>query len=265
MTNPTCEDTPLVKHRDLKNGYHSLTFGPYHRAEDCRPGQFVHIQLPEAPVFFRRAFSVAGVQAETQQVEILLKVSGRGSAALARMRRGDRVNLLGPLGTPFTLAGKSETTIVVAGGIGVPPMLFLTSEMLRRGYRAQAIEFYFGGRSAADVVERTRIKRLGIRFYPVTEDGSLGKSGLVTDQVENRLRAKGNGERLRLYACGPEGMLQVVNGIGLKHDVPGQLSLEAPMPCGIGICLGCVVRLSRGGYARVCCDGPVFDIGEVRL
>ena len=98
----------------------------------------------------------------------------------------------------------------------------------------------------------------------MTEDGSYGEKGLVTGPVERYIKS-GDKAKMRLYGCGPDGMLRAVNELGLRLGVPGQLSLEAPMPCGVGICLGCVVPLVKGGYARVCQDGPVFEIGEVAL
>ncbi len=87
---------------------------------------------------------------------------------------------------------------------------------------------------------------------------------MVTKPVEQFIK-NNTDKKLRIYACGPEGMLKASNDLGLKYKIPGQVSLEAPMPCGIGICLGCVVPLTKGGHARVCCEGPVFNIGEVVL
>ena len=111
---------------------------------------------------------------------------------------------------------------------------------------------------------RARIKKLGVNFHPVTEDGSVGEKGLVTKPVEDFIQSNKK-SRMRIYGCGPEGMLKATDELGIRHGIPGQISLEAPMPCGIGICLGCVVELTKGGHARVCCDGPVFNIGEVKL
>jgi len=263
MTRPTCEDTYLIKHRDLKNGYHSLIFGPYSRVSNCKPGHFVHIRLPAADIFFRRAFSVAYVSS-SGEIEVILKVVGRGTMFMAGLRKGDRVNLLGPLGVPFKLPKKNETTIIVAGGIGLPPLLFLTSEMIRQGYNPYRIVIFYGGRCGTDIIERSRIKKLGVIFQPVTEDGSLGETGLVTQAVEKYILTNKTNS-MRIYGCGPPGMLKATNELGLKYGIPGQLSLEAPMPCGIGVCLGCVVELTKGGHARVCRDGPVFNIGEVVL
>ena len=95
MIKPTCEDTFLIKNRDLKNGYHSLIFNSYSRTTQCRPGQFLHVQVPCSEIFFRRAFSIASVSAEQRQVEIILKIFGRGSKALSTLRKNDRINLLG--------------------------------------------------------------------------------------------------------------------------------------------------------------------------
>ncbi len=263
MTKVTCEDTFLLKNRNLKNDYYSLTFGSFSRASSCQPGQFLHIKLPATDIFFRRAFSIAHVS-PNNEIEIILKVLGRGTAILSGLRKGAPVNLLGPLGAPFTLPRKNETALIVAGGIGFPPLLFLTSEMIRQGYKSEQVVFFYGGQSGGDLVERSRIRKLGVRFEQVTEDGSLGERGLVTEALEKYILAYRD-SRVRIYACGPPGMLKATDDIGLKYGIPGQLSLEAPMPCGIGVCLGCVVELAEGGHARVCREGPVFDIGEVVL
>ncbi|MCK4607489.1 MAG: dihydroorotate dehydrogenase electron transfer subunit [candidate division Zixibacteria bacterium] len=264
MTKPTCEDTFLKKRRSLGNDYYSLTFSPYSQAERCRPGHFVHLKLPGNDVFFRRAFSIAAVSPSAGEMEIIFKIVGRGTRAMAHLRPGDPINLLGPLGTPFKRPRKREHTLMVAGGIGFPPLLFLARDMISRGHDPKRIEFFYGGRTAGDVIERSRIKKLGVTFRPVTEDGSLGSKGLVTVPVEEFIENHDNGN-CRIYGCGPEGMLKSTNELALRLGVPGQISLEAPMPCGIGVCLGCVVPLTDGGHARVCCDGPVFSIGEVAL
>jgi dihydroorotate dehydrogenase electron transfer subunit len=103
-----------------------------------------------------------------------------------------------------------------------------------------------------------------VSLHACTDDGSFGRKDFVTVAVDEYIRDHKD-DRLRLYACGPEPMLKAVDDIGMKNNVPGELSLEAPMPCGIGVCLGCIVSLRKGGDARVCHDGPVFKIGEVLL
>ncbi len=264
MIHPTCEVTLLKKHRDLKYGYHSLTFGPYARAAECRPGSFVHLRIPGNTVYFRRAMSVAGINAKSKELEIIFKVLGRGTSILAGCREGEAFDILGPLGTAFTLPSKSETVILVAGGVGFPPLMYLSQELVKNGHDPKKIEYFYGGKTAGEIVERARIKKPGLRFNPVTDDGTFGKKGLVTGPVEQYITAHSD-RKMRIYACGPDPMLRAVNELALRLGVPGQLSLEAPMPCGIGVCLGCVVPLTNGEYARVCCEGPVFNIGEVKL
>ena len=265
MIKPTCEDTVLVRVRDLHHGYFSFTFAPYARAVECLPGNFVHVRLNSTDVYLRRAMSVASVNPRKHELEIIFKVFGRGTATLSRFKPGAGVNVLGPLGVGFSIPRSTYRPVLVAGGVGFPPLMFLAQQMIGDGIKPEHIHFFYGGRTSLDLVERARIKKLGVRFYPVTQDGSLGDKGLVTASAEKFIQSHHGKERLRLYACGPEAMLKAVDELGRQYGVAGQLSLESPMPCGIGICLGCVVNLRVGGHARVCCDGPVFEIGEVLL
>lgn len=255
---------PLISRRDLKNDYMHLVFGPFPRTRSIRPGQFLHLDLPNCPVFYRRAFSVGGVNQEEKSVEIILKVVGRGSRALAQMRPGDEVNILGPLGNPFTAPRKSQTAIMVAGGVGFPPLLYFAVHLIQRGFDPKRILFLYGGRSSPDIVDRARIKKLGVKFIPTTEDGSFGEKGLITTPL---VRALSSGDLINpvVYSCGPEPMLKAVDQIALEFETPGELALEAAMPCGFGICLGCIVPLKAGGNARVCHEGPVFPVGAVAL
>ncbi len=257
-------DSQLVARRDLKNGYFALQFSPFPRLKSIKPGQFVHVGLYNANLFYRRAFSVSAVSHESGTVEILFKTIGRGTRALETLRLGDKVNLLGPLGRAFSVPAKGRTAVIVAGGVGVPPLLFFAETLINRGWDKRKIVFYYGGRSTGDIVERQRIKKLGFTFHPVTEDGTFGEKGLVTTPLKQELKDKTYANPF-LYACGPEPMLKAVDKLAEEFQIPGELSLEAPMPCGFGICLGCVVPLKAGGFARVCQEGPVFSAGAVAL
>ncbi|MBU8934519.1 MAG: dihydroorotate dehydrogenase electron transfer subunit [candidate division Zixibacteria bacterium] len=266
MIKPFCRDSVVLKKKRLGDEYFSLTFGPLPRIGGFRPGHFIQLQLPGTDLFFRRPMSVAGIESEPGKLDIVFRVVGRGTLAMSRLRSGDSVNILGPLGTPFKLPRRSEAVALVAGGVGIPPLLFLARVLITRGFDPKKIVLYYGGRTAADIIMRSQIKKSGIQFCPVTEDGSFGTRGLVTAPIMELLQNIDKDRlRPRLFACGPQGMLKAVNELGIKYGVSGQLSLEAPMPCGVGICLGCVVSLTEGGQARVCKEGPVFDIGEVML
>ncbi len=264
MTKSTCRDTFVIHKKKLQNDYYSLVLGPLRKINHCQPGHFIHLQVPHTDVMFRRAFSIASIFPEQNALEIIFKVVGRMTRQMSTLKTGDTVNILYPLGKSFTLPRKSETSIMVAGGVGFPPLMFLTEHMMKRGYDPKTIHFFYGGRTSADILCRSRLKRTGVLFHPVTEDGSFGRQGLVTEPIEEFIKFRKK-DKLRLYACGPEGMLKAANNLGLQYHIPGQLSLEAPMPCGIGVCLGCVVPLTAGGYARVCAEGPVFEVGEVVL
>lgn len=262
MTKPNCEDTYLKKRLDLKNDYYSFTFGPYSRALDCHPGQFVHLLLASTSIPFRRAFSVASADPTNNEIEIIFKVFGRGTRLMVNLKEGDTVNILGPLGVPFTLPAKEEQTVIVAGGVGFPPLMFLAQRMIQSGYDPAKIEFFYGGKGTEDILEVKKIRELGLNFRPVTENGSIGEKGLVTEPMEQFL-TENRGSAMRVYSCGPVPMLRAVDKIAQRYEIPGQVSVEAPMPCGIGICLGCVIPRTDGGHSRVCCDGPVFEVGEV--
>jgi dihydroorotate dehydrogenase electron transfer subunit len=264
MTKIACGDSSVVKYTDLKNDYYSITFRTISQVMNCRPGQFVHLGLKNSNLLFRRAFSIASVNPDKQEVELIFKVFGRATHQMGQLCKGDEVSILGPLGKPFTLPRKSETTIIVAGGVGFPPLLFLAQRLVEKRFDPQSIQFFYGGRSKGDIILTSRIKKLGVNFRPVTEDGSVGEKGLITGPLEKFIQ-QGKGKSLRIYGCGPEGMLKAVDALARKLEVPGELSLEAPMPCGIGVCLGCVVKRADGGHSRVCIDGPVFEIGEIVL
>lgn len=264
MIKATCEDTFIVKKRDLKNEYFSLVLAPFSQTANIKPGQFIHLRLPATDIYFRRAFSVAAIHPKRKEIEIIFKVFGRGTKILGSLGKGDRLDVIGPLGRSFTFPEKNEKIMMVAGGVGFPPLMFLAEELMAHGYDPKSIDFFYGARNAKDLIERNRIKKFGVKLHLITNDGTLGEKGLVIKPVESFTKKHAEA-RLRLFGCGPERMLKAVDDLGLKYGVPGQLALEALMPCGVGICLGCVVALKAGGYDRVCIDGPVFDIGVVKF
>lgn len=250
--------------RHLSRDYYTISLGPWAKARRSKPGQFVHVGLPESDLFFRRAMSIAWVEQDRDELHFIFKVFGRGTRMLSRLRKGDEVELLGPLGVPFKMPKKNDTCLLIGGGVGFPPLYFLARRMIENGRDPKTIEFFYGGRTAGEIVERSRLKKLGIIFRPVTDDGSFGDRGLVTEAVTNYLDSS-RPRQPRIYTCGPEPMIKAVDELARKYGIPGQVSLEAPMPCGFGVCLGCVVPLRAGGNARVCTEGPVFEIGEVKL
>jgi dihydroorotate dehydrogenase electron transfer subunit len=261
---PANRIVPLVDREALGGAYFLLTFRHPEAAREARPGQFVMIKAgvsAEPPL--RRPFSILSVDAERETFALFVKAVGPGSRSLAAMAPGDAALCLGPLGRPFTAPPAGEEALLVAGGYGVAPFRFLGEELRRTGGRAR---LFYGGRSAADLPLLDRLGGLGLVVVPATEDGSLGERGLVTAPLEAHLdEARGPA---RLYACGPEAMMHAVARIAAARSVEAEVSLDPWMGCGVGTCLGCVVRVQgedepRWKYRCACTEGPVFDAARV--
>lgn len=257
----------VTANRDLGHDYYCVAVEAEGVPPTFRPGQFFMLRvlngtdplLPRAYSIYRMA---RGRRGRGTRVELLYKIVGRGTAQLAAQRAGTAVDLLGPLGNAFTVPPGTKELLLVAGGIGVPPVIALAEAVARRSPRGPAMVAFLGGRSKPDVLCAADFRRAGARLSVATEDGSAGTRGLVTELLERYL-ADGSPAGRAIYACGPPGMLRRVAEVAAAHRVPCQLSMEAPMGCGIGICMGCAIPV-RGDSYRLCCkDGPVFDAGEV--
>lgn len=208
-----------------------------------------------------RPISILGEEPRRGLLRFLLKVVGEGTRRLASLEPGQKVFGLGPLGNPFPPPNLADQrpALLVGGGVGVPPMVYLAERFTKDGV---GFTFLQGARTEEDLLLLDELSGLGVRPVLTTEDGSAGMRGLVTAPLKDELA---HGVRA-VYACGPEGMLKAVADL-CRGGVPCHLSLEARMACGYGVCLGCVVPVERGGrrlYERVCQEGPVFD-GEVIL
>lgn len=230
------------------------------------PGQFVHLKVAAGlDPFFRRAFSISDYDADGGMLEIIYKIVGRGTSRLQEVGPRTTLDLLGPLGNRFSLPPASTAAVMIAGGVGLPPLAFLARHLLGRRRDPKSIFFFYGGRTKTDLIDLPRLRRAGMPLILSTDDGSQGFHGTVTDALMHHLPRIGR--RFRVYGCGPEPMLAALQSLALTHEWPGELSLEAPMPCGVGVCLGCIKpsRSHPGNYVRVCHDGPVFNLGEVQL
>ena len=207
----------------------------------------------------RRPFSIYG--ADEGVLRLLYKTVGRGTEEMNRLRPGDEVQVIGPLGNGFPLAPQG-VPLLVAGGYGVAPLCFLAARLPCKGVAL------VGGRSADDVLAVEAFERLGWQVRVATEDGSLGIKGLVTVALDGELAAlRSEGRAAELYACGPDGMLRAVGERALSAGCRGWLSLDKHMVCGVGACLACVQNLRREDgttwIGRVCHDGPIFEAREL--
>jgi len=243
------------------------------------PGQFVMLSpgaigaAPRTDPLLPRPMAV--YRASGDEVEILYKRSGRGTALLAEARPGERVRLVGPLGRPFAPPLPGERALLVGGGTGVASLYELArrlasgarhasgarSEPQASGaHRAGEVSILLGARTASDLMGRADFVAFGARVRVATEDGSAGERGLVTDLLEAELA---RGGPARVYACGPTPMMRRCADLAAARGAAACASLENHMACGFGVCLGCAVPVRSGGFALVCRDGPVFATGDV--
>ena len=228
----------------------------------ARPGQFVMVRVRSGiDPLLRRPFSIAGTK-EGELLLILYRVVGKGTAIMAETREGERLSLLGPLGKGFQLPQTNQASLLVAGGIGIAPLLFLIQSMNSRSVHLMA-----GFGSADEIIEIDQLGDFPINVSIATDDGSAGHAGPVTDLVEAFLRDPDRDKHaLSIFACGPEPMLKKVAAASLDKGLPCQASLEAAMACGLGACQGCAIKASsteNRAYYHVCADGPVFPVAAI--
>ena len=198
--------------------------------------------------FLPRPFSV-GWRSDDGRVGLLLRSFGAGTRRMAKLRPGDELLLLGPLGRPFRL-DPSRRTVCVAGGVGLAPFIFLADEARRGGL---PVDLVYGERTADRVFDPDLLEELSSGPVEVwTEDGSRGNEGLVLEGIELE------GSPL-LLGCGPDPMLRALAAFARERNVDLQVSVEEHMGCGVGTCQGCVVRSADGRWVKSCVEGPVFD------
>ena len=252
------QSVEILRNEKVAENTFLLAFASKEIAAEAEPGQFVMVQVSEGlEHLLRRPFSVCAVEGKGVVI-LLYKRVGAGTGLLSDIGPGRRIRVLGPLGKGFKLPGPSMLPVLVTGGIGVAPMVFLARRIASRPFIWLA-----GYRTAS---ETAPFSRLGVPVENIsiaTEDGSAGTECLVTELLEKHLDFAT--EQSCVFSCGPAAMLKKVAALVEKHRVPSQVSIEAAMACGIGACQGCTVASSSpgGGFRRVCVDGPVFDSFDI--
>lgn len=255
----------LLRQDEVKPGHFQARAAAPEIAATARPGQFLHVlcapaDAPASAPLLRRPISISRAHRAQGWVEFLYRVVGEGTELLSRLRPGVTLDIMGPLGTPFRLddIGDDDHHILVGGGVGIPPMLFL-GEHLMGSPRPRRVTILLGGRTADLILCEDGFRGLGLAPRVITDDGSLGRQGLVTDLLHEALAYT---RSPRVYACGPVPMLRAVDNVCREHDAPCQVAFEARMACGVGACLSCVIP-TVSGYQRVCTEGPAFPSRDV--
>ena len=247
--------------------YHSLTVVAPGIADGARPGQFVALAVggEHSSMLLRRAFSIYRVQERGVYggtVEVVFSVHGKGTAWLAGLRAHDPLDIVGPLGKPFSLPMEAVTATLVGGGYGSAPLFGLAEQLRARGCR---VDFVLGAATEGRLFGALEAKRISTQVAITTEDGSLGEKGRVTDVLPAMLERNG-GEVV--YACGPMPMLKAVHEVATAYGAHSQCAVEEAMACGVGVCMTCVLPVvGDDGLTRMvrsCVDGPVFNGDLVR-
>ena len=258
--------TIVLSNQEISPGYFRMKILAPGYSNASHPGQFVMFRVQRSlPPLLRRPFGIFRVgfmpadcdnMAAKEFIEIIYKVVGSGTEIMQGLHQGDPVELLGPLGTGFDCGNAAGEKILVGGGIGLVPLYSLAEQLVQ----TSRVRLLMGGRTRDDIITVTEFERLGVETYVSTEDGSLGEEGLVTRVLERKLDKYPDAS---VFACGPMPMIEAVQKICLRYEVPLQVSLEALMACGVGACLSCVVKgeghsESEPHYLCTCTSGPVF-------
>lgn len=256
------QDTTILWNESTAPGYYRMGLACDHGFDNAKPGQFIMLRIgAKVNPLLRRPFSLLGLIRDADRVagiEILYKVVGKGTRHLSGCRKGERLSVIGPLGNAFLVPESCRHLILVAGGVGVPPIRFLAQSLLARDSTLDRCVVFIGGRTKDDLVCACEFDLPGFLLDVSTDDGSQGNPGVVTQSLE---RALDQGHADLVCACGPLPMLKAVAAITRSHGIACQVSIEAMMACGMGACLGCAVKVQDDDarYRHVCMDGPVFD------
>lgn len=220
------------------------------------PGQFVNVDIKgENDVFLRRPFSIFEVDYTENTISLIVKILGKGSKKLTEIKLDEKCNIIFPLGNGFTIPNKNDRILLIGGGSGVAPMLFLSKVS---DLDCNKIDLLLGARTSEDHIDVDRYAKYGMLHF-TTEDGSLGEKGFVTRHSIFKDLKKYD----RIYACGPDAMMKAIAKIAKNANIFCEVSLENLMACGFGVCL-CCIEPTKDGNKTVCKEGPVFNINDLK-
>ncbi|HIY35412.1 MAG TPA: dihydroorotate dehydrogenase electron transfer subunit [Candidatus Paraprevotella stercorigallinarum] len=247
-------DLKVVSSETPRPGYVLLKLTDSKPLPPMCPGQFAELKVSGSETtFLRRPISINNVVEEKNEVWFLIHAVGDGTRRLAELGAGDTLNVVMPLGRGFTFPEKGENMLLVGGGVGTAPLLYMGKKMCEAGMRPV---FLLGGRTAGDLMQLDLFRAYG-DVYVTTEDGSMGEKGFVTQHsILSQMTFN------RIATCGPKPMMQAVARYARSVNAECEVSLENMMACGVGACLCCVENTTEG-HLCVCKEGPVFNINRL--
>lgn len=244
-----------MENQVLKGNYYLMQIESEYIATRSRPGNFVMVAVSSThEPLLKRPFGI--FSSKPPHIWLYYQVVGTGTELMAKMKPGDEVNVLGPLGNSFPdLKGKN--ILLIAGGRGIAPLYFAAENYALENQ----LSLIYGAGSSGDLNLLPRIEALDIKkTHLYTEDGSLGKKGFVTENIREII----SDEKIEVtVSCGPDAMFESLDREIGDLGTMNYASLEAMMGCGFGICYSCAVRVKAGGYKKVCTDGPVFNMEDI--
>jgi len=231
-----------------------MSFTAHDIASQAVPGQFIHLCIPDRnQPFLRRPLSIANAHKATGKIDIVYRVVGEGTRQISKLKHGDLIDCMGPLGVGFTLRGKKP--LLVGGGMGIAPLVFLSEQM-----KTLPVTLLLGARNKDEMFWPDYFCSDNRTLSIATDDGSMGKKGTVSDLLADALLENTYDA---IYTCGPKPMMEAVAREAKARKIFCQVSLEERMGCGVGACLSCTFEATDGSRRKVCTDGPVFDALEV--
>lgn len=251
-------DFKVIENNHLSDSYSVLKLTPIvGELPDIYPGQFVQVQVKNsASTYLRRPISVHFVDYAANELWLLVRRAGEGTESIIKSEVGSSLNIVLPLGGMFdTPSSKDGRLLLVGGGVGVAPMLYLGAYLVENGYKT---EFLLAAKSESDLLQLDEFRKYG-EVHISTDDGSVGEKGLVT---QNSVLQSDGLEFI--YCCGPMPMMKAVAAIAKERDIECEVSLENLMACGVGACLCCVEDTVGRGHVCVCTEGPVFNIKRLK-
>ncbi|MEL7586346.1 MAG: dihydroorotate dehydrogenase electron transfer subunit [Prolixibacteraceae bacterium] len=252
----TVRELLLVENTQLNHDNFRLVLQSAAELPPMVPGQFVNVEIRQATeIFLRRPFSIMDTDPAKRSFSLLVKILGRGSKVLTTYKPGERISTILPLGKGFTMPSASDRILLIGGGSGVAPMLFLARMC---GLDPAQVCVLLGAKSRTDHIDSTGYQQFG-NFHFTTEDASLGEKGFVTDHSVYKSKLSLFD---KIYACGPGPMMKAVARDAHEAGLFCEVSLENTMACGFGVCLCCVEKTTSGNKC-VCTEGPVFNINEL--
>lgn len=248
-------DLEVTENKKLNSSYVLLKLRSNSTLPDILPGQFAELKVDKNPnVFLRRPISINFVDRKNNELWFLIQIIGEGTKSLSEVNVGETIDTLLPLGNTFTIGeNKDEELLLVGGGVGIAPMLYLGKELKEKGYKPS---FLIGARSKNDLLQLDGFSKYG-EVYTTTEDNSFGEKGYVTNH--SILQTK---RFDKIYTCGPKPMMVAIAKYAKERNIFCEVSLENTMACGIGACLCCVENTDKG-HICVCTEGPIFNINKL--